>query len=137
MLDAACPGEVFTSPTPDQMLEATKAVDGGAGDRIVKNYTGDVLNFEMAADTAKGEGIDVEAVVTNDDVAVQGLALHRRTARSGHHRYRREDLRRRGEARSLAEVAEVCRKVNGQGRNMGMALTPCVTPESGGRAPRR
>src|SRR5215211_7825919 len=67
MLDAACPGEVFTSPTPDQMLEATKAVDGGAGVlHIVKNYTGDVLNFEMAADLAKGEGIDVEAVVTND-----------------------------------------------------------------------
>ena len=72
MLDAACPGEVFTSPTPDQMLEATKAVNGGAGVlHIVKNYTGDVLNFEMAADLAKGEGIDVEAVVTNDDVAVE------------------------------------------------------------------
>src|SRR3954451_12657028 len=72
MLDAACPGKVFTSPTPDQMLEATKAVDGGAGVlHIVKNYTGDVLNFEMAADLAKGEGIEVEAVVTNDDVAVQ------------------------------------------------------------------
>src|SRR5215211_4428601 len=72
MLDAACPGEVFTSPTPDQMLEATKAVDGGAGVlHIVKNYTGDVLNFEMAADLAKGEGIEVEAVVINDDVAVE------------------------------------------------------------------
>ena len=72
MLDAACPGEVFTSPTPDQMLEATKAVNGGAGVlHIVKNYTGDVLNFEMAADLAKAEGIEVEAVVTNDDVAVQ------------------------------------------------------------------
>ena len=72
MLDAACPGEVFTSPTPDQMLEATKAVDGGAGVlHIVKNYTGDVLNFEMAADLAAAEGIEVEAVVTNDDVAVK------------------------------------------------------------------
>src|SRR3954462_15622964 len=66
MLDAACPGEVFTSPTPDQMLEATKAVDGGAGVlHIVKNYTGDILNFEMAAELAAGEGIEVEAVVTN------------------------------------------------------------------------
>src|SRR3954452_9075493 len=65
MLDAACCGAVFTSPTPDQMLEATKAVDGGAGVlHIVKNYTGDVLNFEMAAELAQGEGIDVEAVVT-------------------------------------------------------------------------
>src|SRR3954452_21107360 len=67
MLDAACPGEGVTSPTPDQMLEATKAVNGGAGVlHIVKNYTGDVLNFEMAADLAKGEGIEVESVVTND-----------------------------------------------------------------------
>ena len=72
MLDAACPGEVFTSPTPDQMLEATKAVSGGAGVlHIVKNYTGDVLNFEMAADLARAEGIEVEAVVTDDDVAVK------------------------------------------------------------------
>src|SRR3954447_9941553 len=72
MLDAACPGEVFTSPTPDQMMEATKAVNGGAGVlHIVKNYTGDVMNFDMAADLAKGEGVEVEAVVTNDDVAVQ------------------------------------------------------------------
>src|SRR5947207_7341601 len=69
MLDAACPGEVFTSPTPDQMLEATKAVNGGAGVlHVVKNYTGDVMNFDMAADMA--EGVEVESVVTNDDVAV-------------------------------------------------------------------
>ena len=72
MLDAACPGEVFTSPTPDQMLEATKAVDGGAGVlHVVKNYTGDVMNFDMAADLGKGEDIEVETVVTNDDVAVE------------------------------------------------------------------
>ncbi|HWN09132.1 MAG TPA: dihydroxyacetone kinase subunit DhaK, partial [Pyrinomonadaceae bacterium] len=64
MLDAACPGEVFTSPTPDQMLEATKAVSGGAGVlHIVKNYTGDIMNFEMAADLGKAEGIEVQAVV--------------------------------------------------------------------------
>src|SRR5512138_2860273 len=72
MLDAACPGAVFTSPTPDQMLEATKAVNGGAGVlHIVKNYTGDIMNFEMAADLARSEGIEVEAVVTDDDVAVK------------------------------------------------------------------
>src|SRR5512139_222488 len=72
MLDAACPGAVFTSPTPDQMLEAAKAVNGGAGVLfLVKNYTGDVMNFEMAAELARAEGIEVEAVVTNDDVAVQ------------------------------------------------------------------
>src|SRR5512143_2344700 len=72
MLDAACPGEVFTSPTPDQMEAATKAVNGGAGVvHIVKNYTGDVMNFEMAADLCRARGIQVESVVINDDVAVQ------------------------------------------------------------------
>ena len=72
MLDAACPGAVFTSPTPDQMLEATKAVNGGAGVlHIVKNYTGDIMNFEMAADLARAEGIEVESVVIDDDVAVK------------------------------------------------------------------
>src|SRR5512132_3212695 len=72
MLDAACPGEVFTSPTPDQMEAATKAVDGGAGVvHIVKNYTGDVMNFKLAAEMAEDEGIDVASVLTNDDVAVQ------------------------------------------------------------------
>jgi phosphoenolpyruvate---glycerone phosphotransferase subunit DhaK len=74
MLDAAWPGEVFTSPTPDQMMEATKAVDGGAGVlRIVKNYTGDVMNFDMATDLARGEGTEVAAVVIDDDVAVEDL----------------------------------------------------------------
>src|SRR6516225_5011332 len=72
MLDAACPGAVFTSPTPDQMLEATKAVNGGAGVvHVVKNYTGDVMNFEMAADLAKGEDVEVASVVIDDDVAVK------------------------------------------------------------------
>ncbi|RME99776.1 MAG: dihydroxyacetone kinase subunit DhaK, partial [Chloroflexi bacterium] len=72
MLDAACPGSVFTSPTPDQMEAATKAVNGGAGVlHIVKNYTGDVMNFEMAAELCAAEGIEVEAVVIDDDVAVK------------------------------------------------------------------
>ena len=72
MLDGGCPGEVFTSPTPDQIEMATRAVDGGAGVlHIVKNYTGDVLNFEMAAELCAAGGIEVQAVVINDDVAVQ------------------------------------------------------------------
>src|SRR5882762_3830226 len=72
MLDAACPGEIFTSPVPDQMLAATKAVNGGAGVvHIVKNYTGDVMNFKLAAEDAADEGIDVESVLVDDDVAVQ------------------------------------------------------------------
>src|ERR687884_207433 len=72
MLDAACPGAVFTSPVPDQMAAATAAVNGGAGVlHIVKNYTGDVMNFEMAAELAQADGIEVASVVINDDVAVQ------------------------------------------------------------------
>jgi dihydroxyacetone kinase-like protein len=133
MLDAACPGEVFTSPTPDQMLEATKAVNGGAGVvHIVKNYTGDVMNFEMAAELAKGEGIDVEAVVTNDDVAVQD-SLYTAGRRGVGITVLAEKIcgAAADEGKSLAEVAEVCRTVNGQGRSMGMALTPCITPGSG------
>lgn len=133
MLDAACPGEVFTSPTPDQMLEATKAVDGGAGVlHIVKNYTGDVLNFEMAADLASGEGIEVEAVVTNDDVAVQD-SLYTAGRRGVGITVIAEKIcgAAAEEGKPLAEVAELCRTVNGQGRSMGMALTACVTPGSG------
>src|SRR4051794_15974260 len=133
MLDAACPGEVFTSPTPDQMLEATKAVDGGAGVlHIVKNYTGDVLNFEMAADLAQGEGIEVEAVVINDDVAVQD-SLYTAGRRGVGVTVLAEKIcgAAAEEGKSLAEVAELCRNVNAQGRSMGMALTACTTPASG------
>lgn len=72
MLDAACPGAVFTSPTPDQMFEATKAVDGGVGVLyIVKNYTGDIMNFDMAAELAQAEGVPVQTVLIQDDVAVR------------------------------------------------------------------
>src|ERR1044072_8882414 len=132
MLDAACPGAVFTSPTPDQMLEATKAVNAGAGVlHIVKNYTGDVLNFEMAADLAKSEGIDVEAVVTNDDIAVHA-SLYTARRRGVRITLMREKIcgAAAEEGKALAEVAHVCRKVNGQGRSMGMALTACTTPSS-------
>ncbi len=133
MLSAACPGEVFTSPTPDQMFEAAKAVDGGAGVLfIVKNYTGDVLNFEMAADMASAEGIQVESVVTNDDVAVQD-SLYTAGRRGVGITVIAEKIcgAAAEEGKSLAEVAELCRTVNGQGRSMGMALTPCTTPASG------
>src|SRR6185436_16805699 len=121
MLDGACPGEVFTSPTPDQMLEATKAVDGGAGVlHIVKNYTGDVLNFEMAADLVRGEGIEVTSVVTNDDVAVQD-SLYTAGRRGVGVTVLCEKIcgAAADEGRSLAEVADICRRVNGQGRTMG------------------
>ena len=133
MLDAACPGEVFTSPTPDQMYEATKAVDGGAGVlHIVKNYTGDVLNFEMAADLAKGEGIEVEAVVTDDDVAVQD-SLYTAGRRGVGITVLAEKIvgAAAEEGKDLATCAELCRRVNAEGRSMGMALTSCTVPAAG------
>src|SRR5512137_1491966 len=133
MLDAACPGAVFTSPVPDQMLAATKAVDGGAGVlHIVKNYTGDIMNFEMAADLARAEGIEVEAVVTNDDVAVQD-SLYTAGRRGVGITVIAEKIcgAAAEEGRSLKEVADLCRKVNGWGRSMGMALTSCTVPHAG------
>ena len=133
MLDAACPGEVFTSPTPDQMSEATKAVDGGAGVlHIVKNYTGDVMNFDMAADLGKAEGIEVESVLTNDDVAVED-SLYTAGRRGVGITVIAEKIcgGAAEDRRSLAEVAELGRRVNANGRSMGMALTPCITPASG------
>jgi len=133
MLDAACPGAVFTSPTPDQMLEATKAVDGGAGVlHIVKNYTGDIMNFEMAADLARAEGIEVESVVIDDDVAVQD-SLYTAGRRGVGSTVLSEKLcgAAAEEMRSLKEVADVCRKVKGWGRSMGMALTSCTVPHAG------
>jgi dihydroxyacetone kinase-like protein len=133
MLDAACPGAVFTSSTPDQMLEATKAVDGGAGVlHIVKNYTGDVLNFEMAAELAMGEGIEVASVVIDDDVAVQD-SLYTAGRRGVGTTVLAEKIcgAAAEEGRSLADVAELCKKVNGWGRSMGMALTSCTVPHAG------
>jgi dihydroxyacetone kinase-like protein len=133
MLDAACPGAVFTSPTPDQMLEATKKVDGGAGVlHIVKNYTGDIMNFEMAADLARGDGIEVEAVVIDDDVAVKD-SLYTAGRRGVGATVLAEKIcgAAAEQRRSLKEVADVCRKVNGWGRSMGMALTSCTVPHVG------
>jgi len=133
MLDGACPGAVFTSPTPDQMHEATKAVNGGKGVlHIVKNYTGDVMNFEMAADLARGEGIEVEAVVIDDDVAVKD-SLYTAGRRGVGTTVLSEKIcgaAAEGGA-SLKEVAALCHKVNGQGRSMGMGLTSCTVPHVG------
>ncbi len=133
MLDAAVPGAMFTSPTPDQILDATKAVDGGAGVlHIVKNYTGDVLNFEMAAELASAEGLEVAAVVVDDDVAVQdstwtagrrgvgGTVLLEKIA--GAAAARGDDL---------ASVTAIANRVNASVRSMGMALRACTVPHSG------
>jgi phosphoenolpyruvate---glycerone phosphotransferase subunit DhaK len=134
MLDAACAGEVFTSPVPDQLLEATKGVDSGAGVlHIVKNYTGDVMNFEMAAELAATEtGVDVVSVVTDDDVAVQD-SLYTAGRRGIGVTVLLEKIAGAAaeQGRSLVEVADVARRVNANGRSMGMALTSCAVPAAG------
>ena len=133
MLDAACPGQVFTSPSPDQMEAATSAVDGGAGVlHIVKNYTGDVMNFEMAAELCQARGIQVESVVINDDVAVQD-SLYTAGRRGTGTTVLAEKICGAAAARGydLGRVAELGRKVNGSGRSMGMALSSCTVPAAG------
>ena len=133
MLDAACPGEVFTSPTPDQMEAATKAVNGGAGViHIVKNYTGDVMNFEMAAELCRSEGVEVDSVLVDDDVAVQD-SLYTAGRRGVGTTVLMEKIGGAAaeEGRALKEVADVCREVNANGRSMGVALTSCTVPAAG------
>src|SRR5438876_6369617 len=132
MLDAACAGHVFTSPTPDQMEAATRAVDGGAGVlHIVKNYTGDVLNFQMAAELVAGE-VEVASVVTNDDVAVQDSLYTAGRRGVGVTVLVEKIAGARGEeGGSLEEVTAIARKVNDSGRSFGVALTSCVTPAAG------
>jgi dihydroxyacetone kinase-like protein len=132
MLDAACPGEVFTSPVPDQMLAATKAVDGGAGVvHIVKNYTGDVMNFKLAAEMAEDENIMVESVLTNDDVAVEDSVYTAGRRGVGVTVLAEKIAGAKAEAGgSLAEVAAVARKVNDNGRSFGVAFTSAWTPSS-------
>jgi phosphoenolpyruvate---glycerone phosphotransferase subunit DhaK len=133
MLDAACPGEVFTSPVPDQMLLATRAVNGGAGVlHVVKNYTGDVLNFQMAAELAGDEGIEVVSVITNDDVAVEDslyTAGRRGTGATVFVEKIAGALAEEGAG--LAAVAAVAREVNERSRSFGVALSSCVVPAAG------
>ena len=133
MLDAAVPGPVFTSPTPDPILAATKAVDGGAGVlHIVKNYTGDVLNFETAADLAAAENIEVRSVVINDDVAVKdSLYTAGRRGVAGTVLVEKISGASADRGDDLAAVAALAEKVNSQVRSMGVALTPCVVPHAG------
>ena len=132
MLDAACPGEVFTSPVPDQMLAATKAVDGSAGVvHIVKNYTGDVMNFKLAAELAEDENIKVESVLTNDDVAVEDSLYTAGRRGVGVTVLAEKIAGAKAEAGgSLAEVAAIARKVNDNGRSFGVAFTSAWTPAS-------
>lgn len=133
MLDAACPGQVFTSPVPDQMLAATTAVHGGRGVvHVVKNYTGDVLNFQMAAELAEDEHIEVVSVLVNDDVAVEDstyTAGRRGTGATVFVEKIAGALAEEGA--DLQAVAAVAREVNERSRSFGVALTPCTIPTSG------
>ncbi|WP_431803995.1 dihydroxyacetone kinase subunit DhaK [Halobacillus andaensis] len=133
MLDAAVCGEMFTSPTPDQVFEAIKAVDGGAGVfLVIKNYTGDVMNFDMAAELAEAEDIEVEKVVVNDDVAVEDSSFT--TGRRGIagtifvHKLAGAKASAGG---SLQEVKRIAERAASNVRSMGMALTPCTVPAAG------
>lgn len=133
MLDAAAPGAVFTSPTPDQMYEAAKKVDSGKGVLfIVKNYTGDVMNFDIAAEMARGDGVNVESVLVDDDVAVQDSTWTAGRRGVGTTVLMEKIVGGAAEAGSdLAKLAELARKVNANGRSMGMALTSCTVPHAG------
>jgi len=133
MLDAACPGEVFTSPVPGQMLAATKAVDGGAGViHIVKNYTGDVLNFKLAAEDAADEGIKVTSVVIDDDVAVQDSLYTAGRRGVGATVLAEKIAGAAAEAGGdLAKVTDIVKRVNERSRSFGVALSSCVPPASG------
>lgn len=133
MLDAAVCGAVFTSPTPDQVLEAIKNVDAGSGVlAIIKNYTGDVMNFEMAMELAEAEGIEVEKVVIDDDVAVQNslYTVGRRGIAGTIFLHKIAGAKAEAGA-TLKEVKEVAEKVVKNVRSMGIALSPCIVPEAG------
>lgn len=133
MLDAAACGEVFTSPTPDQVLAATQAVDGGAGVlHIVKNYTGDVMNFEMAAELAAAEGIEVATVLTADDVAVTDSLYTAGRRGVGVTVLVEKIAGAAAEMGSdLAAVTALAQRVADNGRSMGLALTSCTVPAAG------
>ena len=133
MLDCAVAGSVFTSPTPDQIYEGIKAVATDAGVlAIVKNYTGDVLNFEMAIDMAKDEGVNADYVIVNDDVAVKdSLYTTGRRGVAGTIFVHKIAGARAEEGASLAEVKACAESVIKNVRSMGMAIAPCTVPAAG------
>jgi len=133
MLDAACPGEVFTSPVPDQILAATKAVDGGAGViHIVKNYTGDVLNFQMAAELASDDQVRVETVLVDDDVAVENSTWTAgRRGTTATLIVEKVAGAAAAEGQALEAVAGLGRRVNENSASFAVALTACTTPAAG------
>ncbi|MFJ9594630.1 dihydroxyacetone kinase subunit DhaK [Streptomyces virginiae] len=133
MLSAACPGEVFTSPVPDQVLRAAKAVDSGQGVLfIVKNYTGDVLNFDMAAELAEEDGIRVQRVLVDDDVAVTDSLYTAGRRGTGATLFVEKIAGAAAEeGAALEQVAAVAERVNKASRSFGVALSACTTPAKG------
>lgn len=133
MLTGACPGEVFTSPTPDQMYECGKAVDSGAGVLfLVKNYTGDVLSFETGTELLHMEGIKAQNILIDDDVAVKDSLYTAGRRGVGATVIVEKIIGAAAEAGyDLDQCADLARKVSQNGRSMGMALTSCVTPSKG------
>ncbi|MTJ08750.1 MULTISPECIES: dihydroxyacetone kinase subunit DhaK [unclassified Anabaena] len=133
MLDAACPGEIFTSPTPDQMLAAATQVDGGAGILyIVKNYSGDVMNFEMAIELAHSQGICAVNILIDDDIAVKDSLFTQGRRGVGTTVLAEKICGAAAEqGYNLHQLVDLCRKVNVHGRSMGMALTSCTVPAKG------
>lgn len=134
MLDAACPGEVFTSPVPDQMVRAAAAVDSGKGVLfVVKNYTGDVLNFDMAAELAEDEGMQVAKVLVDDDVAVSDSTYTAGRRGTGATLFVEKIAGAAAEEGApLERVEAIARRVNASSRSFGVALDPCTTPAKGG-----
>ncbi|WP_030266161.1 dihydroxyacetone kinase subunit DhaK [Streptomyces sp. NRRL B-24484] len=133
MLDAACPGEVFTSPVPDQMLAAARAVDTGGGVLfVVKNYTGDVMNFALAAELAAEEDIEVATVLVDDDVAVQDSTFTAGRRGTGATLVVEKAAGALAELGApLAEVAALGRRVNAASRSFAVALTAATVPAVG------
>lgn len=133
MLAAACPGEVFTSPVPDQMVRAAAAVDSGAGVLfVVKNYTGDLLNFEMAAELAEDEGIQIAKVLVDDDVAVtDSLYTAGRRGTGATLFVEKVAGAAAEEGAPLERVESIARRVNERSRSFGVALSACTTPAKG------
>jgi dihydroxyacetone kinase-like protein len=133
MLDAACSGAIFTSPVPDQILDATRAADGGAGVLyIVKNYTGDILNFEIAAELAAEAGTEIATVIIDDDVAVQDSLFTAGRRGTGATVFAEKVAGAAAEARwPLDDVRRVAAKANAQSRSMGLALDSCIVPAAG------
>ncbi|MFH9421895.1 dihydroxyacetone kinase subunit DhaK [Streptomyces sp. NPDC017529] len=134
MLDAACAGEIFTSPVPDQMVRAAAAVDSGEGVLfVVKNYTGDVLNFQMAAELAEDEGVRVDSVLVDDDVAVTDSLFTAGRRGTGATLFVEKIAGAAAEEGApLDRVAGLARRVVGSSRSFGVALSACTTPAKGG-----